>query len=148
MRPARVPAGPVLLPTLAAIAVLASTAACSGADEAPVAPATTVQATDPVPPGDTHAPLTASPGCGVPGARVVLKMGWTTDQRVPACFRLDAFRVRFGNEKAVIEQAGTTMEGYCALDVIVPPNATTGSVRVLTEQDTYETDVPFAIGCP
>ncbi len=134
--------------TLAIVSVLAAVG-CSGTADAPVGPAPVqaVEPTDPVPPGDTHAPLTASPSCASPGSRVVLRLGKTSDGRIPSCLRLEDFRVRFGQIKTVITAVGLNAEGYCALDVIVPENATTGTARVLTEQDTYETTDVFPIPC-
>lgn len=131
---------------LAALLVLVG---CSGSADAPVAPAlaSAEEPTDPAPTGDTHAPLTASPACAAPGARVVLRLGRTSDGRIPQCLRLEDFRVRFGQVKTVITRAGLNSEGYCALDVIVPENATTGTARVLTETDTYETTDVFPIPC-
>jgi hypothetical protein len=137
---------------VSALVVLLAVTACSGSDDAPVGsePTVVVEPTtpDPVPSGDTRAPLTAAPACAAPGSRVVLRLGWTSDRRIPSCLRLEDFRVRFGGEKAVITRAGLTSEGFCALDVVVPKSASSGPVRVLTEEDTYETDAEFPVPCP
>lgn len=139
------------LVSLVVLVVSASTVGCSGSDDAavPAEPTVAVEPTSPdsVPPGDTRAPLTAAPACAGPGSRVVLRLGWTSDRRIPSCLRLDDFRVRFGGEKAIITRAGLTSEGFCALDVVVPERASSGPVRVLTEEDTYETDVAFPVPC-
>ncbi len=137
--------------SFAAFVLTATTAACSGSDEAavPAEPTVAVEPTAPeaVPSGDARAPLTAAPACAAPGSRVVLRLGWTSDRRIPSCLRLEDFRVRFGGEKALITRAGLTSEGFCALDVVVPERASSGPVRVLTEEDTYETDTAFVVPC-
>lgn len=139
---------------LALLAVLA--AGCSNASEPPPegrptqdtspttpAPAEGAADDEPAPP----APLVAAPGCGKPGARVLLRLGVTRDGRAPACFRVEDFAVRFGAKPARVWQIGPTDEGYCALDVLVPEEAESGTVVVQAGRDAFESPSPFRVPC-
>lgn len=112
-------------------------------DEAATAPASGDEPSGPA------APLTLAPACGTPGYRVVLKLGLTSDHRVPSCFDVDAARVTFApNKPAQVTLMGPSSDGFCALDVEIPKGAETGKVQVAIGRDAFESDVAFGIPCP
>jgi hypothetical protein len=142
----------------AVLSFVLACAACSSAETPAPAPETTTSPTSPTAPAEQPAaeeassrptaPLTASPSCGETGERVVLRLDWTSDKRVPECMRPDDFEVRFGSKKASITNLGPTSDGFCALDVVVPAHAESGAaVKVTMGLDVFESPSAFAVPC-
>jgi hypothetical protein len=93
--------------------------------------------------------LVASPSCGAPGTRVVLRLETDADESVPACTQTSAFSVVFSASRpARVELAGLTDAGYCAIDVLVPDGATSGAVKVTIGGQVFRTREPFSVPCP
>ena len=148
---------------LVAIASLMLSLGCSSDPGAPVVPETVASPTTPTPadpnaPAGTtpapidapvsHATLAMSPACGAVGERVMLRLDWTADRRVPDCLRAEDFQVRFGPKPASITKLGKMNEGWCALDVLVPKGAASAVVTVTVGHDVYESPTAFATPCP
>jgi hypothetical protein len=133
---------------------------CSSEPGGPREPETVVSPTTPAEPSapaagsDTgeapaaHATLAMSPSCGAPGTRVVLRLDWTSDKRVPDCVRAEEFDVRFGSKVARITELGKMNEGWCALDVLVPKGASSTTVTVSVGHDVFDSTTTFASPCP
>ena len=95
-----------------------------------------------------HATLAMAPACGAEGDRVMLRLDWTADKRVPDCLLAEQFEVRFGSKLARITKLGKMNEGWCALDVLVPKGAESAVVTVAVDHDVYEGPTAFAMPCP
>jgi hypothetical protein len=137
----------------ASLVSLAVVTGCSGgpegaseieSDTSPALPAEdTAEAPEVAP-----APLTASPACGAPGTRVVLRLGLTSDGRVPECMRIDDFAVLFSRSQPTpVAVAGPTSDGYCALDVNVPKGAESGPITVAVGGAIFESTSAFEVHC-
>jgi hypothetical protein len=132
---------------------------CSSEAGTPPAPETVVSPTTPAPADpegpDTsatdatlaHSTLAMSPACGAEGTRVMLRLDWTSDKRVPDCLLAEKFDVRFGSKAARITKLGKMNEGWCALDVLVPKGAASAEITVTVDHDVYESPTSFASPC-
>ncbi len=151
----------LVLAAPAAIASLTLSLGCSSEPGAPVVPATTTSPTTPADPAASgnadatpisadvvHATLAMAPACGAAGDRVMLRLGWSADKRVPDCLLAEQFEVRFGSTPARITKLGKMNEGWCALDVLVPKGAESAVVTVAIGHDVYEGPTAFAMPCP
>ena len=98
-------------------------------------------------PSFAHSTLAMSPTCGAEGSRVMLRLDWTSDKRVPDCLLAEEFDVRFGSKPARITKLGKMNEGWCALDVLVPKGAASGAVTVSIGHDVYDSPTSFASPC-
>ncbi len=134
---------------------------CSSDPKEPVIPETATSPTtpaDPAPPADpsakpdetplAHSTLSTSPSCGAVGERVMLRLDWTADMRVPDCLLAEDYEVRFGSKPARITKLGKMNEGWCSLDVLVPKGAQSATVTVKVGHDVFESPTAFASPCP
>ncbi len=144
-----------IVPVAAVAAVASLLVACSGAADTVRDPETTASPTTP-PPDDTtttpsvpssHGAVTAAPGCGKSGEKVILRLGWTDDKRVPECVRPDDFEVTFGGKLATVLRTGTNNDGYCTVEAFIPKGAGSGGVKVKVARDVFETTSQFEVPC-
>ena len=162
MLPARSSFAASLLIASAVLACGSLSLGCSGESGTPHPPETVVSSTTPTPaepstPADPESPagdaplarstLSMSPACGAEGSRVMLRLDWTSDKRVPDCLLAEEFDVRFGSKAARITKLGKMNEGWCALDVLVPKGAASAAITVKVDHDVYESPTSFASPC-